>query len=120
MTNNSTNLEQGIRKLTYEELNSADKQYGPFHSQHEGYAVLKEEVEELLDSAQRCSNFTEVLWKLIKQDSNSYSRKTQILAEIRKHATATAAEAIQVAAMCHKFGYLLVKEERSIESSSAE
>ena len=31
------------------ELNKATTKYGPFHSTHEGYAVIKEELEELWD-----------------------------------------------------------------------
>jgi hypothetical protein len=33
-----------------EEFKSAAKQYGPFHTDHEGWAVLKEEVDELWDA----------------------------------------------------------------------
>lgn len=32
------------------EAESADRKYGPFHSTHEGYGVLAEEVAELLDA----------------------------------------------------------------------
>ncbi len=32
-----------------EELERAVKKFGPFHNPHEGYAVLKEEVDELWD-----------------------------------------------------------------------
>lgn len=32
------------------EIRKADDKYGPFHSTHEGYGVLAEEVAELLDA----------------------------------------------------------------------
>lgn len=33
-----------------QEFQSATEKFGPFHNTHEGYAVLKEEVDELWDS----------------------------------------------------------------------
>ena len=34
----------------FEEFQKATKKFGPFHNTHEGYAVLKEEVDELWDA----------------------------------------------------------------------
>lgn len=38
---------QKLLGLVREELNSANEKFGPFNSAHEGWAVLKEEVDEL-------------------------------------------------------------------------
>ena len=57
------------------ELSSARAKFAPFNSAHEGYAVLKEEVDEL--------------WEEIKRKNNSKEA-------MRK-------EAIQVAAMAFRF-----------------
>jgi hypothetical protein len=59
------------------ELADAQATHGPFHSAHEGYAVLLEEVDELKDE----------VWK---------SPKKRNLAAMRR-------EAIQVAAMALRF-----------------
>ena len=61
-------------RLVVLELNSATSRYGPFRSRHEGYAVVKEEVEEL--------------WEEIKGNADDL--------ELTK-------EAIQAAAMCLRF-----------------
>jgi hypothetical protein len=36
--------------MVYDELDTATRRFGPFRSSHEGYAILKEEVDELWDS----------------------------------------------------------------------
>jgi len=41
-------LEEYLQKIKEEYL-KANKKFPPFHSTHEGYAVLKEEVDELWD-----------------------------------------------------------------------
>ncbi|MDR3586871.1 MAG: hypothetical protein P4L59_16390 [Desulfosporosinus sp.] len=38
-----------VAALVVEELDRANKMYGPFTSPHEGWAVLKEEMDELWD-----------------------------------------------------------------------
>ncbi len=42
-----------IMGLIEDELRSASRQHGRFHSSHEGYAVIKEEVEELWDEIKK-------------------------------------------------------------------
>ena len=39
-----------ITKEVHEELKSATKKFGAFNSPHEGYAIIKEEVDELWDA----------------------------------------------------------------------
>ena len=63
--------------LIESEYNRASNLYPDFHSNHEGYAVLKEEVDEL--------------WDAIKKD------KGVNLTDHMKH------ELIQIAAMCVRF-----------------
>jgi len=41
---------QDALKLILAEYDDASSIYGPFHSAHEGYAVIKEELEELWDA----------------------------------------------------------------------
>lgn len=62
-----------IIEAVEDELAEATDRYGPFHSTHEGYAVLKEEVDEM--------------WDAIKQNDINHSRK----------------EAVQVAAVAIRY-----------------
>lgn len=64
-------------KLIQEEYENACKHYPPFNSAHEGYAILKEEVDEL--------------WTLVK-----VKQKNHDLASMRD-------EAVQIAAMALRF-----------------
>lgn len=65
------------------ELTSATDRYGEFHSTHEGYAVILEEMDEL--------------WEKIKQR--------------RGDSAAAYGELIQVAAMCVRYAIDLVPDE---------
>lgn len=44
---------QEIIKDVIEEVSSAEKKYSPYRSSHEGYAIIKEEVDELWDEVKR-------------------------------------------------------------------
>lgn len=44
-----TSLEDAVKQAV-SELERATEQYGPFHSAHEGYAIIKEEFEELWEA----------------------------------------------------------------------
>ena len=93
-------VEIRLPDLVAEELMAANMINPPFHSTHEGYAVLKEEIEEAkqaLDEAEAC---LEMVWACIKKDR---PRAFEYAEHIEKHAIHLAAEAIQVAAMARKF-----------------
>jgi hypothetical protein len=77
---------RGIIELAIEELHSAQQNWPAFNSAHEGYAVLKEEVDEL--------------WDHVKTN-----QKKRDLAKMRK-------EAIQVAAMALRFAIEVCDEDR--------
>ena len=66
----------------YLELRSATKKFAPFNSAHEGFAVLKEEVDEL--------------WKAVCQRQGTASR----VGDIRREATQVAAMAIRLIIDC--------------------
>lgn len=66
-----------VLEAIQEELSIATSKFGPFASQHEGYAIIKEEVDEL--------------WEEIKS-KHSPDRRSNIQSE-----------AIQVAAMAVRF-----------------
>lgn len=66
-----------------EEVKKATANWGSFHSAHEGYAILQEEVDEL--------------WDLVKVNQRRHDRRA-----MRKEATQVAAMAIRfMLDLCH-------------------
>ena len=86
--------------LVDEELAAANAINGPFHSLHEGWAVLLEEVEEAAQEMDAVRHLTQTAWESVKLDSaaNVYYHAK----DAEKRAVYLAAEAIQVAAMARK------------------
>ena len=88
-----------ITELITQELASANAKFPPFHSCHEGYSVLREEVEETVLAISTLTTFMSRVWEQVKKDDVS---KADI--EVLKLAARDIIdEAIQVAAMCEKF-----------------
>lgn len=85
--------------LVEKELELANENNPPFHSPHEGYAVLLEEVEEMQDAIINVDDRTHSLWMGIKDNGNTFFDVTWI----HDAAINAACEAIQVAAMCRKY-----------------
>lgn len=91
-----------IPVLVDEELEAANSIHSFFHNQHEGYAVLLEEVEEAKAEMTEVETWLKQLWSVVKSD---WSSQAIICAKyVETHAIRLAAEAIQVAAMAQKFG----------------
>ena len=87
-----------IQKLVDKELEEANKKYPLFHSDHEAYAVIKEEIEECEEDMREMQMVLSCFWMRTKRDKNS----DDLIIGIKKSAMHAAAEAIQVAAMCDK------------------
>lgn len=94
------------------EKDNAVLEYGPFHSQHEAWAVLKEEVEEMASIANRgaAQSMMYVLWLDVKCDKRANDTKLQ---EVYDLAKSCACEAVQVMAMVEKWrSYNECKDEK--------
>lgn len=83
------------------ELDRAQWEKGKtFASPHEGYAVIKEELDEMSDEAIRMWDILEEVWTSVKNDIDVPG---DMLFAMRSAANRAAAEAVQVSAMCEKF-----------------
>ncbi|MBR5878315.1 MAG: hypothetical protein IKY91_02095 [Akkermansia sp.] len=92
---------QGVKALVFRELNMAKAVNGPvFHSAHEGYGVLAEEMDEGHNEAWKADRGLAKLLGAIR--SNSPSKIRGITYEVERYATQAAAEYIQTAAMARK------------------
>ena len=90
-----------INKAVMTETQNAKENYGDrYNSQHEGYAVLLEEVEEAVDDLNYIKNNVGVLWHSIKTND---LKDTTLLTDIEGTAQMLALEAVQIAAVCAKF-----------------
>ena len=90
-----------LKPLVADELKRANLTHPHFHSPHEGWAVILEEVEE----AKKEMDDIELWVEGLKYDvfSDSYQAANKLVKDIRDKAVRLAAEAIQIAAMCDKW-----------------
>lgn len=92
--------DESIEQAVVYELQNIVKKYGAkYHSTHEAYAVLKEEIEE----AQECLSYMLLhlgeIWKGVK-DNNIANIDIE---QCKQFAIALAEEAVQCAAVCERF-----------------
>jgi len=93
-------LKNSVEKLMEIEVVDSNKKFCPiFHSEHEGYAILKEEIEEAEAELKNVKMMLEDCWFDIKRNTTP---NRNIMA-IKNCAINLSAEAIQVAAMAQKF-----------------
>ena len=87
-----------IEELVQQELKEANEIHPQFHSDHEAWAVIKEELEECEEELKGANYYIEWVWENIKRNYMIYTH----LQATKERAMNLAAEAIQVAAMCEK------------------
>lgn len=81
------------------ELICANQELPMFSSPHEGYAVIKEEIEEAVEESHGAAENLEVLWSVIRENGVGF----ESVGYIKERAVKAAAEFVQVAAMCDKY-----------------
>ena len=91
--------ENVIKEMIQQELKEANKSHPMFHSDHEAYAVIKEEIEEASFESISLENYLGNLWHKVVTDETN---KTRVYEEMKKASIRAIQEAIQVAAMCDK------------------
>lgn len=93
-------VKSDVEKLVQKELESANQRFPMFRSDHEGYAVIKEEVEEAHSELNDVELQCDYIWNFVKQNAGISYMNADLL---YKCAISLACEAIQVAAMAQKF-----------------
>ena len=94
--------EESIDKAVVYELQNIVKNHGAVYaSEHEGFAVLLEEVQEACEASKSMQDHLESVWNDIR---NNISEKIgSDLGQVREWALALAEEAVQCAAVCERF-----------------
>lgn len=88
-----------VGQIVSRELERANKKFPQFHSDHEGWAVIQEEIEECGEELSAIYEEQKCTWDAIRQDGKPFNSVYLMMA----YAKNLACEAIQVAAMCKKF-----------------
>ena len=93
------NLAESIKSLVMDEYSATIAKFGAANnSHHESYAIILEELEEAKGSTKLFEHSLDWFWDSVKQNTVTNRR----LEEMQLIAEQTAAEWIQVAAMCYK------------------
>ena len=97
-------LIKGVQKLRDEELKRASEKFGKTNnSDHESYAVIKEEFDESQEEVDKFEDAFDAYWEAVKLGDKPTMSAT--LVDMQNRAELAAAEMIQVAAMCQKAIY---------------
>ena len=92
-------LKNAMMKLVGDEYDRANLKHSLYHSDHEAFAVLVEEVCELGEELDAIRGHMRDQWELIRINESSLCGPT----DIQVHAVRAACEAIQVAAVCERW-----------------
>ena len=90
-------INKDVLSLVDKELAAANERFPQFHSQHEGWAVILEEVQECERELDDMKFQLKRMWDHVKHNEHPYPMR------VYDRAVNLACEAIQVAAMCKKF-----------------
>lgn len=105
--------EETIRRAVRDEMTAAIENHGEFHSHHEAWAVLREEVQEMQECSERFSCVDVAmngLWNRIRKNIVSDDVEQLDIDNIYDVAKGMALEAVQVMAVCKKWLKLIDEE----------
>lgn len=94
-------LLKDLSVMARDELERANHEFPPFASDHEGYAVILEELDEMNEEVEAARRTLACIWRAVK--TNTAGDAKNMLLAAKGAFLQAAAEAIQAAAMCDKF-----------------
>ena len=98
-----------VDALVNDEYEMAAEEHGKvFASMHEGFSVMQEELEEAVEEVTEVGKASHCLWDDVKTDDKDAA--VMSAKEVESYAINVACEAIQVAAMAHKFRVSFAKD----------
>ena len=95
-------VKQDVEKLVQKELESANSKFPMFRSDHEGAAVIFEEIQEAEYELECTKDRFQELWRFVKCNLSS-EWIAEVNVAIMNRAVNLACEAIQIADMAQKF-----------------
>lgn len=101
--------DEEVQALFDKELAKANEHNPQFHSAHEGYAVLLEEVEEVNDVWYRLLGFVDDIWTF---NAKKNEKTSEYVEAAKKFTIELVKETIQLGAMCEKLLYFLSEGEQ--------
>lgn len=93
-------VKDDVIQLVAKELASANEKFPLFHSQHEAYGEMLEEVRECEDEMKIIIDDLDAIWFQIRRNIDT----KMYVGYLKEHAINLVCEAIQVVAMCDKWG----------------
>lgn len=106
------NTELLVKKACLFEKEQAEKGWGnTYNSLHEGWAVLKEEVEEAEHPMKMISHQVDWLWRAIKEGLKDYP--IELMEEIQGNSIDCMKELAQVWAVCEKMKNTVKEEDNA-------
>lgn len=103
---------EDVKQLFIDELSKANKNNALFHSTHEGFAVLYEEYEEMMEQVDsiKMTMETKQMWCDVRRNQNRLlENDTKCLQSV---VTDVIREAVQLGAMCEKLLYFLRENDK--------
>lgn len=95
-----------LEKLISNELRNMNKKFHDYHSMHEAYAIIKEEIEEAWEEFSKIQVGLEKYWKYCRNDKNKTIGKSKEILKLLDLMTETVIkniqELIQVGAVIEK------------------
>lgn len=89
-----------VEELVKDEITDATERLGLYHSWHEKYAIMLEEMEKLEHEVQLTKDYLNSFWFGVKENIEDYAEAN--IPDVYEHAVKAACEAIHVAAMAKK------------------
>lgn len=101
------NTAENIHKAIAEELKFCIEKHDLFHNDHEAWAVLLEETQEVAEECAKyqriCNKTMQELWAQIRNNSISWRESSELLTDIKSATLEVLFECVQVCAMCDKW-----------------